>query len=528
MQNDTLEESKMSASLLAKFVEAGCSTDAKSIEFMSQDIWSKGELASFIAAPKSVEQLQKIIKLAHENSVALNPRGGGMSYTNGYTPDRSNVGILDFSNLNEIVELNADDMYITVQAGATWLQIDEALRPLGLRTPFWGPLSGISSTIGGGISQNNAFFGAGAYGPSTESVTALTVILADGTVVKTGTSGTKHGQPFWRHYGPDLTGIFLGDAGALGYKAEVTLRLIPRPEFEDWASFEFQTQDECARATADVARQNIACEVFGFDPNLTKIRLKRASLVADVKTLGNVIKGQGSLLKGLKEGAKIAMAGRSFVEDNAWSLHIVCEGRSEAGVKDDMKRLRDIILAQGGVETENSIPKIIRSNPFTPLNNILGPEGERWVPVHGIVPVSKAETVWKEIAALFESKKSEFDKHNIETGYLITTLSTNGFLIEPVFIWPDELFPIHEDTVEASTLKHAKPFGPKPEANELVATTRKEVVDIFAKYGAAHFQIGRTYPYSQNRDEDSQQLLEKIKAAVDPNGVINPGSLGLN
>ena len=54
---------------------------------------------------------------------------------------------------------------------------NRALKPLGLRTPFWGPLSGLSSTIGGGLSQNNAFFGAGLYGPSVESVLSLTIAL---------------------------------------------------------------------------------------------------------------------------------------------------------------------------------------------------------------------------------------------------------------------------------------------------------------------------------------------------------------
>jgi len=154
--------------------------------------------------------------------------------------------------MNKILEINADDMYVTVQAGVTWQQLYAALQPLGLRTPFWGPLSGLTSTIGGGLSQNNAFFGAGTHGPSTDSVTGLTVVLADGRIVKTGTGGTKNAKPFWRQYGPDLTGLFLSDAGALAYKAEATLRLIPLPEAEDWASFEFETRDDWAHAHRDL------------------------------------------------------------------------------------------------------------------------------------------------------------------------------------------------------------------------------------------------------------------------------------
>lgn len=503
-------------------------SDTATIEMLSQDIWSRGVSAALVLAPTTTEELQEIAKIAFENDLKLNPRGAGMSYTNGYTPDQDNTIVLDTSRMDKIVEINTDDMYVTVQAGVNWMSLYEALKPLGVRSPFWGPLSGITSTVGGGVSQNNAFFGAGTYGPSTESVTSVTVVLADGTCVKTGTGGTQNGAPFWRHYGPDLTGLFLGDAGRMGLKAEVTLRLIKAPEFEDWASFEFDTQDACANAAQAVAKTGLACEVFGFDPNLTKIRLKRASLVSDVKTLGNVIKGQGSLLKGLKEGAKIAMAGRSFMEATSWSLHVIVEGHSKAGVAENMASLKQLCFEQGAKETENSIPKIIRSNPFTPMNNMLGPTGERWVPVHGIVPMSKGKDVWRDIETMFEERKDDFEKHDIETGYLVTTLSTNGFLLEPVFIWPDEIFPLHKASVEQSMLERFTERPANPEANAVVKSARKAVVEIFEKYGAAHFQVGRTYPYSKNRNEDSHTLLTRIQSVIDPKSTINPGSLGLD
>lgn len=506
----------------------GVIDDLETRALFSQDIWSKGETASFIAQPASAEELSRVVAAAHQRGIPLNPRGAGMSYTNGYTPDRGGVGIVDFNRMNRILEINTGDMYVTAQAGVTWKQLHEALKPHGVRTPFWGPLSGLTSTLGGGLSQNNAFFGAGTYGPTSDSVVSLAVVLADGTLVRTGTDATKGAKPFWRHYGPDLTGLFLGDAGALGHKAEVTFRLIPTPEHEDWASFEFTSRDACAKATADIARTGIACEVFGFDPHLTRVRLKRASLLSDVKTLGNVITGQGSLLKGIAEGARIAAAGRTFLDNGTWSLHFVVEGRSKAGIADDMRRLKQMCTGHGGKETENSIPKIIRSNPFGPLNNMLGPAGERWVPVHGIVPMSEGPNTWGEIEAYFSDLKPEFDKHGIETGYLVTTLSTNGYLIEPVFIWPEARLRIHEVSVEADWLKKLKQFPENPEATAMVKQARQGVIDIFARHGAAHFQIGRSYPYKSYRSAETLALLERIKAAVDPDGVVNPGALGLD
>lgn len=528
MPDDLKTASDISGVLKQQLGEAGLEDDQAMREFMSQDIWHKGDTADFVASPSSIEELQIAVRAAHERGISLNPRGGGYSYTKGYTPDREHVGILDMSRLTEIVEINTDDMYVTVQAGVTWAQLFEALKPLNVRTPFWGPLSGIGSTIGGGLSQNNAFFGAGKYGTTGDSVLSITVVLADGTLVRTGTAGTKNGKPFWRHYGPDLTGLFCGDAGTLGYKADITFRLIPLPKAEETASFEFESRDACAEAMARMMREDIACEIFGFDPNLTRVRLARASLVSDAKALTNVIRGQGSLLKGLREGAKVALAGRGFMDKVDYSLHLCVEGRSATGVKEDIQVLKAIAKNLGGKEIENSIPKIIRANPFGPMNNILGPQGERWVPIHGIVPTSEGAETWAEIEAGFEAIRAELDAHDILTGYLITSLGTTGFLIEPVFIWPEEIWPIHEHTVGDEWMKKIKRHAANPEATDIVKKGREIVLDVFTKHAGAHFQIGRTYPYREHRDEATWALLESIKAAVDAKGIINPGALGFN
>ena len=505
------------------------STDPGIRELFSQDIWAKGAMAEFVVSPQNTDQLSEIIKLAATHTIALSPRGGGMSYSKGYTPENTQTGILDLSGMDKILETNPDDMYVTVQAGCTWKTLYEALKPLGLRTPFWGPLSGISSTICGGLSQNNAFFGAGLYDTSTTSVTSLTVVLADGTVIKTGTGGTRNAKPFYRHYGPDLTGLFLGDSGSLGYKAETTLRLIPLPTHEDWASFEFDSRAPWAAAMAGMGRLGLACELFGFDPNLQAVRMQRAQLTTDVRMLANVIKqDKGGFLKGLREGARVAVAGRSYIDDAAYSLHFVVEGHSGAEVKARMDALKSMAEEQDGKEIENSIPKIIRANPFTPLNNILGPQGERWVPIHGIVAMSDGPACLADIDRLFLSRQDEIRKYDITTGYLLSTLSTNAYLIEPVFIWPEEIFELHRQTVQPGILKRIKTFDPNPEATDMVKKLRSGILDIFTRYGAAHFQIGRTYPYRQNRDSESWALLDKIKSLLDPGCRINPGSLGLD
>ena len=91
-------------------------------------------------------------------------------------------------------------------------------------------MSGFSPTVGGALSQGSVFLGSTRHGTSAESTLSLDVVLADGSLLQTGSaSGVKRPSPFFRTYGPDLTGLFLGDAGALGIKARATLQLIPFP-----------------------------------------------------------------------------------------------------------------------------------------------------------------------------------------------------------------------------------------------------------------------------------------------------------
>jgi hypothetical protein len=312
----------------------------------------------------------------------------------------------------------------------------------------------------------------------------------------------------------------------MGFKAEVTLRLIPMPQAEDWCSFEFETGADCAHALSALMRADLACEIYGFDPTLTKVRMARASMMEDAKALGNVMKKQGNIFRALKEGAKLAMAGRGFLDDAGFSLHITVEGRSEAGVREEMKMVKAICEQHAGTEIENSIPKIVRANPFQPHNNILGPNGERWVPIHGVVPTSQGTACLADLEAGFASMKDELDAHDIVTGYLFSSLGTTGFLIEPVFIWPEELYAIHEDTVEDHVLAKMKRFPKNEAATHVVEKGRQMVMDVFGAHGAAHFQIGRTYPYRQTRMPGTLDLLDRIKAALDGEGRVNPGVMG--
>jgi len=501
--------------------------DADECSLYAQDIFTEGLSAVAVVRPGNTDELCTVVKSLTEAGHAVIPRGGGMSYTSGYVPVCAGSVIVDLGRMNKIININKEDMYVTVESGCTWKTLHEALENTGLRTPFWGTLSGIKATVGGGLSQNSVFWGSGQFGSAVDSVISLDVVLADGSLIKTGSGAQINGSPFFRHFGPDLTGLFTCDTGALGFKARVTLRLIPKLPAKQYVAFDFKTAANTISAMSDIARMGLAMECFGFDPFLQKQRMKRESLIKDVKALAGLMKASGSVLGALKDGAKVAIAGRGYMDDVDYSVQVIIEDRNQPAADARAQDIRAIGKQHNGIEIKNSIPKIARANPFGPLNSMLGPEGERWAPVHGLFPHSKIQSAYEAVEALFEKHREIMVQYKIETGYLFALVSTNCFVLEPVFFWPDEMFEIHKRSVEPAHLASLKGFPVNPEARAAVDLIRDEMVELFTALGAVHLQIGKAYNYKEGIQPNSLKLVQSIKNAVDPKGKMNPQSLGL-
>lgn len=494
-------------------------TDPAECAFYAGDVFTNGPAPIAVFRPRDIDELSAGLREAAAEGLAIVPRGGGMSYTSGYVAAEAGALIVDTGRMNRILSIDETDMTVTVEAGVSWADLYEALHPRGLRTPLWGTLSGIKASVGGGMSQNGLFWGA-SRGTMAASALSFDVVLADGSVMRTGNG-------FLRPYGPDVTGLFASDAGAFGIKAHVTLPLIREAEAFAYGSFAFDAPPAFCAAMSAIARAGLATESFGFDPFLQAQRMKRDSLGADAKALVGMMKSQGGFWKGLKEGAKVAAAGRSFLDDAAFSIHLIAEGLNQAEADARMARIGGIVKAHGGQAVENTIPKVLRANPFPPVNSMVGPDGERWVPVHGIVRHSKALGVIEAITALYERHARAMERLGVGAGYMFLTVAQTGFLIEPVFYWPDALGPLHERSVEPAHWARLKRFPANADARALVETLRAAAIDIFGEAGGMHFQLGRTYPLKRDADPRAWELLEAVKTHVDPSGRMNPGALGL-
>jgi FAD/FMN-containing dehydrogenase len=495
-------------------------------EFYAMDVYNFRELPMAVVQPGSIEDLQAIARIASAAGVAMVPRGGGASYTDGYLPTTARSLLIDTSRMNRIVEINSQDMYVTVEPGITWAELTAALAEQGLRTAFWGPFSGLKATVGGSMSQNAVSLGSGNYGCSAETALSFDIVLPGGQVLRTGSAAIDTASPFFRWYGPDLTGLFTGDAGALGIKGRVSLRLIPAPTHSATASFGFDNFYSMAAGMSTAARTGAVADGFGLDPKLQQGQLGSASTKDALQAVWAVLKTSTNPLDGLVRVMKMAAAGKRFLSGFDYSAHYVVEGTTRAEVSAKLARVRAAVGSHG-TEIANTIPTVLRAMPFIPLYPILGPRGQRWVPMHGILPFSRLRDFHDRLAKVYETYAGRMEQHKVEKAAMFTTISTNAFLYEPVFYWEDDRTPFHKRYLPQEYLATLPEYPANPAGRALVREMKGAIQDVFSAVGATHMQVGKAYPYLRGRGPEAERILRTIKAAVDPEGLMNPGALGL-
>jgi FAD/FMN-containing dehydrogenase len=501
-------------------------TDPIEREFHSTDIYSAGQLPLAVVRPASTADVAQIVQLATSRGIAVVPRGGGASYTEGYAPAEPGSLLIDTSRMNAIVELNERDMYVVVQVGVTWAKLNEALLARGLRTPFYGPFSGLAATVGGSLSQNSVTWGTGVFGVSGETPLGVEVVLGTGEVIRTGSWGSASGVPFLRSYGPDLTGLFMGDCGALGVKTAVALRLMRRHSHVMGLSFGFKDFSSMAAGMEAAAREGLNLTNFGLDPALQQGQLGKADRATALQSAAAVYRTSRNAFDGLRQLVKMAVAGRSFLSGATFSAHWIIDGLDDAACRAAVGRLR-AVLQPHGAEVPATVPTVANAMPFMPLYNVRSPRGERWVPVHGILPFSRVEPFRAELTTYYERHAADMQRLKIRYGAMFMTVSTNAFLYEPVFYWEDGLNIAQERLLPEGYAATLPKFPDNPDGRRLVNEMKYGIADIFHRHGAAHLQIGKFYPYMRGRDPHTAQLLRDLKRRVDPQGRMNPGALGL-
>lgn len=501
-------------------------TDEAERNLFSQDVYRAGALPLAILKPQSTADVVAVVRHARRVGIALHVRGGGMSYTDACTPASTRSVSVDLTALDRIRSISPVDLVATVEAGCTWAALDEALAPLGLRARFWGPMSGAKATLGGGMSQGAATFGSGRHGTSASAALGFEVVLGTGDVLDTGRIGASEREAFFRPYGPDITGLFTADAGALGIKTAVTVQLEPRPAARDSVSFAFADFTELALAVAEVSRRGLATEIFGLETRLARLAAGESALRQDAGRLWQVVRAQASLTDAARQAWRMVRGGRGFLEHAGFLAHFLCEGADTRRLGLDLAELRRLVRARGGREVANSMAAVVQAMPF-PQPLVVGPGGRRLLPLHVILPHSAIEAFHADFLALRQREATRCAAHRIDAFVVFAAVGPSALLYEPVIYWEDEWLPLLEAMMPSQLRAGLKPGAANPEGRACVEELRLETIALMKRHAGAHLQIGRAYPYLEDRSTAFTNVLRGLKATLDPDHLINPGALGL-
>jgi FAD/FMN-containing dehydrogenase len=496
-------------------------TDPDDRRFFSQDVFRAGALPMAVVQPQSVEEVQRCAELCNSAGAPMIPRGGGLSYTDGYLYFGEGAVLFDLRGLNRIVTIAAEDMYVTVEAGCTWEALDRALAPFGLRTPYWGPISGLQATVGGALSQNSAFWGAARHGVATNHVLGLDVVLADGTLLGVGAHGGKAEAPtFFRQYGPELTGLFTADCGAMGLKVRATLPLIKRLPIKAAVSFGFDTPEATLGALGELGRSQLVSEASMFDQGHQKARVSAAKIPWRrlVQSFFDVLKSQGPIA-----ALQMARHGQKFLEEVNYSLHLLLEAPTKSELKRQLAEVRKIAAQQGAWPVAPTIGQVLSARPFPPPGVYIS--AARFLPINAIVPHSVAARAYRAVMDIFETHRSSLERLDVRPGIFSIAVGAGSVLIEPTFHWDAPFLDTHAKLFNVGP-NDLPTVAANPGAEELVLQVWRDIAEQFLSLGAAHLQIGRTYPFKRSRNAENWGLLSDFKALVDPKGLMNPGVLG--
>jgi D-lactate dehydrogenase (cytochrome) len=215
-----------------------CTTNATELEQHSHsESWHPAGVPDVVVYPLSTDEVSAILQVAARLGAPVVPFGAGSSLEGHVNAVEGGVSI-DLSRMNRVLRLSVEDLDVTVEAGLTHRELNKALANTGVY--FWVD-PGADATIGGMAATGASGTTTVRYGTMRETVRGLTVVLADGRVIRTGSRARKSSA------GYDLTRLFIGSEGTLGVITEITLRVYGQPEAVSAAICPFDSLDGAVR-----------------------------------------------------------------------------------------------------------------------------------------------------------------------------------------------------------------------------------------------------------------------------------------
>jgi glycolate dehydrogenase FAD-linked subunit len=252
--------------------------DPETLELHSGDKWFTVHEPGVVVFAKSTDDVSKLLHFATREKIPVTARGAGYGYVGGCVPVRGGIA-LSLMRMNRVKEINFSDAVVIVEPGVFTADLKAAVRAKKLFYPP-DPASMKDCTVGGNVATNAGGPRCLKYGVTRNYVIGLEVVLANGEVLRTGGRVHKNKTGF------DLIGLFVGSEGLLGIVTEVTLRLLPLPPARATLSAAFASAAQAAETVQ-------AIFAAGFLPASLEIA-DHFTLEAARRDLGKMIVPEGN------------------------------------------------------------------------------------------------------------------------------------------------------------------------------------------------------------------------------------------
>jgi glycolate oxidase len=224
-------------------------TDDASRASYGADALKRGRPADVVVMPDGAEEVSAIMRLCGAHRVPLVPRGGGTGYTGGSVPMQGGV-VLSLERMNRILELDEENLVVVVEPNVITGTIQDAVEKVGLFYPP-DPASLRTSVIGGNVAECAGGPRAFKYGTTKQYVLGLQAVLPNGDIVETGGKVVKN------VVGYDLTHLLVGSEGTLAIITRIILRLVPKPPVQSTLRATFRTIEDAVQAVSNVIKMRV-------------------------------------------------------------------------------------------------------------------------------------------------------------------------------------------------------------------------------------------------------------------------------
>ena len=414
-----------------------------------------------IIMPSSVDEISQIFKLANEEDFSIVPRGSGTGLSGGSVPAENSIVML-LNKWNNIEEIDAENLTAWVQPGVITSKLHAAVEAKGL---FYPPDPGSQDicTIGGNVAENAGGLRGLKYGVTKNYIMGIEMVMPTGDVVVNGGKNVKDVA------GYNIRDLIVGSEGTLGVFTKVLVKLIPKPQTSKTLLAYYDKITDAAETVSEIIASHIIPCTVEFLDNTT------INCVEDYAKIG-LPRSAGAILLLEVDGHKIV------VEEEANKIEVICKRNNAQQVKIAKDETEALKLKEA---RRTAFSALARVKPTTILEDATVPRSN--------------------LAILVEKIDSIAKKYNLLLGNFGHAGDGN---LHPTCLTDER------DTEEINRVEKA--------FHEIYDETIKLGGTVTGEHGVG---LAKKEFLAQMIDVPALDMMKKIKQAIDPNNVLNPGKI---